>query len=159
VVLLRRAEHAGRAKARAIALCFLSAFQSRKGTRMSDSVRTVLVVDDDPDLRELMRLLLEGAGYRVETARDGREALERVFAHAPALVLLDMKMPGMNGWQFARTLRQTHNRRIPIVVVTAGDDARRTAEEVGAEAYLGKPFELDDVLKVVELHSRSSATA
>lgn len=126
---------------------------------MSDSVRTVLVVDDDPDLRELMRLLLEGAGYRVETARDGREALERVFAHAPALVLLDMKMPGMNGWQFARTLRQTHNRRIPIVVVTAGDDARRTAEEVGAEAYLGKPFELDDVLKVVELHSRSSATA
>ena len=126
---------------------------------MSDSVRTVLVVDDDPDLRELMRLLLEGAGYRVETARDGREALERVSAHAPALVLLDMKMPGMNGWQFARTLRRTHNRRIPIVVVTAGDDARRTAEEVGAEAYLGKPFELDDVLKVVELHSRSSATA
>ncbi len=126
---------------------------------MSDRRKTILVVDDDPDLRELIQLLLEGAGYRVETARDGREALERISAHVPALVLLDMKMPGMNGWQFARTLHGTYDRSIPIVVVTAGDNARRTADEVGAKAYLGKPFDLDEVLRVVELHSRSSDIA
>lgn len=117
---------------------------------MAGGCKWVLVVDDDPDLRELMKLLLEGAGYGVETASDGKEALERVSLRRPSVVLLDMKMPGMNGWQFAEELRRVYDRRVPIVVVTAAENARKTAGEIGAEGFLGKPFELDDVLSLVE---------
>ncbi len=124
---------------------------------MAEGHKLVLVVDDDPDLRELMKLLLEGAGYVVQTASDGRDALERVSLKLPALVLLDMKMPGMNGWQFAEELRRAYARRVPIVVVTAAEDARKTAEEIGAEGYLGKPFDLDDVLALVEHCSTGDA--
>jgi CheY-like chemotaxis protein len=124
---------------------------------MAGGRKWVLVVDDDPDLRELMKLLLEGAGYGVETASGGKEALERVSLRLPSVVLLDMKMPGMNGWQFAEELRRVYERRVPIVVVTAAENARKTAAEIGAEGYLGKPFELDDVLSLVEHCSAHSA--
>lgn len=126
---------------------------------MTDGRKLVLVVDDDPDLRELMKLVLEGAGYGVQTASDGKEALERLALQLPSVVLLDMKMPGMNGWQFAEELRRAYDRRVPIVVVTAAEDARKTAEEIGAEGYLGKPFELDDVLSLVERCSAAAAGA
>jgi CheY-like chemotaxis protein len=123
---------------------------------MAGGIKTILVVDDDGDLRELLRLLLESAGYAVETARDGREALQRVTAHPPAVVLLDMKMPVMNGWQFAEALRRDFNHRVPIVVVTAAEDARKSAQEVDAEGFLGKPFDLDDVLAAVARYSADS---
>lgn len=120
-----------------------------------DSPPTILVVDDDADLRDLMTLLLEDAGYRVLTARDGREALDQVSREVPAVVLLDMKMPVMDGWQFASTFRREHGQGVPLVVITAAEDARRTASEVGADGYLGKPFDLDQVLELVERHCRT----
>ena len=88
---------------------------------MSNGRSDVLVVDDDADLRELMVLLLEGAGYTVRTARDGRDALARVSERMPSLILLDMKMPGMNGWQFAAAFREQHGRSTRIVVVPTPD--------------------------------------
>jgi CheY-like chemotaxis protein len=124
---------------------------------MIDGGKTVLVVEDDADLRELMVLLLEGAGYQVMTARDGQAGLECVEQQMPAVILLDMKMPGMNGWQFASAFRSRYGHAAPLVVVTAAEDARKTAEEVGAEAHLGKPFELDDVLHLVAKHSAHQA--
>ena len=113
---------------------------------------SVLVVEDDPDLVALMEVILQDAGYRVATAADGYEALQRVEAEMPALILLDMRMPRMNGWEFAEEFRARWGRACPIVVVTAAENARLRAEEIGAEGWLEKPFDLEDVLRAVERH-------
>jgi DNA-binding response OmpR family regulator len=111
---------------------------------------SILVVEDDPDLLSLMEMILVEAGRRVRTAAEGGAALERAKEEMPALILLDMRMPGMNGWDFAREFRARHGAASPIVVVTAAENARRRAEEIGADAWLAKPFDIDDVLALVE---------
>ncbi len=117
---------------------------------MAEKRGAVLVVDDDPDLLNMVELLLDAEGYRVDTARDGEEALQKVAQELPALILLDMKMPGMDGWTFAREFRNLYDRRAPIVVLTAAEDAQKRAEEIDAQAYLGKPFDIDDLIRIVE---------
>jgi len=116
---------------------------------MADGERTVLVVEDDPDLSALLAVILTEAGYPVMTAGDGIEALERVAERLPGLVLLDMRMPRMNGWEFAREFRARHGHAAPIVVVTAAENARLRAEEIEADGWLEKPFELDQVMREV----------
>ena len=111
--------------------------------------RSVLVVEDDLDLLGLMEMLLADAGYPVRTAGDGQRALERVAEGMPGLILLDMRMPVMNGWEFAREFRNRYGRACPIVVVTAAENAQLRAMEIEAEGWLAKPFELDDVLRMV----------
>jgi len=113
----------------------------------------ILVVEDDPDLLALVEMILSDAGYPVLTAPEGRTALLRVAEEMPALVLLDMRMPVMNGWEFAREFRARYGRAVPIVVVTAAENARDRAEEIGAEGWLAKPFELEDVLRAAERHA------
>ncbi len=110
---------------------------------------TVLVVEDDPDLAALVEMILTDAGYAVRTAPDGAAALRRVHEGMPGLILLDMRMPVMNGWEFAREFRVRWGRAAPIVVVTAAENAQLRAEEIGADGCLEKPFELDDVLAMV----------
>jgi CheY-like chemotaxis protein len=112
----------------------------------------VLVVDDDHDLLALMEIVIGEAGYPVRTASDGRVALARVAEEMPALILLDMRMPVMNGWDFARAFREQHGRAAPIVVVTAAENAGARAEEIGAEGWLAKPFDIQDVLDAVRRH-------
>lgn len=124
---------------------------------MSPGTFGVLVVEDDADLVSLMELVLSDAGYRVRTAPEGRAALARVAEEMPGLILLDMRMPGMNGWEFAREFRARHGRACPIVVVTAAEDARARAAEAGADGWLAKPFEIDDVLRIVAGHAASAA--
>lgn len=120
----------------------------------------VLVVEDDSDLATLLELVLQDAGYRVRTAPHGRAALERVAEEVPALILLDMRMPVMNGWEFAQEFRARYGRACPIVVVTAAENARARAEEIGADGWLAKPFDLDDVLATVgRLIAARGATA
>ena len=109
----------------------------------------VLVVDDDPDLMEIVRIMVMSSGYEVRCARNGREAIERVEEKKPAVVLLDMLMPVMDGWQCARELRQRYGHDVPIVVVTAAEHVRARADEVGVDEVLPKPFEMDDLLRVV----------
>lgn len=113
--------------------------------------KAVLIVEDDNDLLDAMELLLSGSGYRVMTAHEGREALERVAREMPGVILLDMRMPGMNGWDFAREYRRLYGRSAaPIVMVTAAEDVEKRAEEIEADDYLGKPFDIADVLKTVQ---------
>jgi CheY-like chemotaxis protein len=109
----------------------------------------VLVVEDDADLLGLMEMILAEAGHTVRTAADGRQALARVAEEMPAVILLDMRMPVMSGWEFAREFRARYGHAAPIVVVTAAENAKARAAEIGAEAWLAKPFDLDDVLLVV----------
>jgi CheY-like chemotaxis protein len=109
----------------------------------------ILVVDDDPGIRQTVREILDLEGYPVETAADGAEALRAVERHRPSLVLLDMRMPQLDGWGFARAARE-RGLALRIVVMTAAENARRWAEEIGADGYVAKPFELDELLRAVE---------
>jgi CheY-like chemotaxis protein len=111
---------------------------------------SVLVVDDDDDIREVLELALEEQGYVVSQASNGRAALEVVSRGMPALILLDMKMPVMNGWEFAAELGRRYARRAPIVVISAAEDVRRRAAEIGAQGWIGKPFELSELLEIVK---------
>src|SRR4051794_11710909 len=97
---------------------------------------SVLVVDDDPDIRDMMAEVLEANGCSVTTASDGAEALQVVDQSMPDVILLDMRMPVMNGWEFAKRFRASHDHCARIVVVTAAADARERAKEVGAEGWL-----------------------
>ena len=119
--------------------------------------KPVLVVEDDPDMRQLVEAILMDEGYRVFTAQDGQAALEQVAQELPGVILLDMRMPQMNGWEFARAFRDHYGRGAPIVVLTAAADAGKRAAEVEAEGYLGKPFQLDDLLQIVEQFLTSAA--
>lgn len=111
--------------------------------------KTVLVVDDERDLLEMVCFVLRQEGYIVAKATDGLDALNSVERMMPDLILLDMKMPRVDGWQFASELRKKHGPRVPIVVVTASEDARVSAEEIGAQGWLGKPFDLDQLIDTV----------
>jgi CheY-like chemotaxis protein len=109
----------------------------------------ILVVDDDPSILDTVAELLDLEGYAVETASNGAEALDQLERTEPSLVLLDMRMPVMDGWSFVRTLKE-RGRSLPILVMTAAQDARKWAEEVGAAGYVAKPFDLLDLLDAVE---------
>ena len=111
---------------------------------------SVLVVDDQREIRELATLVLQDAGYIVHCAEHGAAALEAVKKEPHSVILLDMHMPVMDGWEFVRRYRSSPNARTPLVVMTAAHDARRYASEVDADRFLAKPFELDDLLSTVE---------
>lgn len=109
----------------------------------------ILVVDDDESISEFVKLALEDVGYDVRVARNGLEALG-LIQHLPVdLILLDMRMPIMDGWQFAAAYRQTPEPHAPIVIITAARDAAVNAAETQAAAYLAKPFDLDRLLDLV----------
>jgi CheY-like chemotaxis protein len=116
---------------------------------------SVLVVDDDAELRLMMEFALADAGYTVWTAPDGQAALTMLTAPAsppPCLILLDMRMPRMDGWQFARAFRARDPGHTPIVVVTAAAEGSRRAADIGAQGHLDKPFDIDDLLRMVARH-------
>ena len=108
----------------------------------------VLVVDDDPSIRGFLQVVLQAEGYSVSTANDGCEALARIVERAPQLLLLDLSMPVMNGWEVYDRLRAI-NSGIPVVFMTAGLSARVEAEARGVAGYLAKPFEVDEMLRIV----------
>ena len=116
----------------------------------------VLIVEDDDIIREFVSIALRGVGYDVTTASHGAAALDIVNADEPGLILLDMRMPVMDGWQFSRLYREFPAPRAPVIVVTAAQDARETAAEVDADGYLAKPFHIAELLDVV---GRYAATA
>ena len=108
----------------------------------------ILVVDDDESIRNLVAEILDLEGWQVITATNGREALDRIGESPPRVVLLDMRMPVLNGWDVARELH-TRGMDLPVVVMTAAQDARQWAREVNAAAYLAKPFDLEDLVTTV----------
>ena len=103
-------------------------------------------MEDDATIRTLVALVLMDEGYTVATAPHGAAALERLGHDTPALILLDMHMPVMDGWAFMAALRRRPGPHLPVLVMTAALDARRWAAEVGADGFLAKPFDVDDLL-------------
>jgi CheY-like chemotaxis protein len=112
----------------------------------------ILVVDDNRDIRELVRDILEFEGYVVVTACNGKEALERLGgADLPSLILLDLMMPTMNGWEFrAEQLKDQRLASIPLVVLTGDGNASEKARVLRATSYIMKPVHLDSLLAVVQ---------
>lgn len=117
----------------------------------------VLIVEDDDDLAEIMEATLAAAGHDVRTASDGSQALAMIRESMPSLILLDMCMPKMDGWEFARAFRNRYSDAAPIVVVTAAEHARRRHSEIGARDVLPKPFSLETLRRVVTKHANRSA--
>jgi CheY-like chemotaxis protein len=107
---------------------------------------TVLIVEDDPDTREMLTSFLQLEGFHTETASNGREALDRLSDGVEAnVILLDLMMPVMDGWQFRR--RQVEDARfakIPTIVVSAA--GRDRMAQISADAYLAKPIDMDELL-------------
>ena len=116
-------------------------------TQRRKRARRVLVVDDDPDILDALSEILEVEGYDVQRARNGREALQRLEQGLPDLVLLDLMMPVMDGWEFARSLAP--GARPPIIVLSADRNVSVKAREIGALGWLAKPFELAELLAAV----------
>jgi two-component system, OmpR family, alkaline phosphatase synthesis response regulator PhoP len=109
----------------------------------------VLVADDDPDILLLITVTLERDGYDVIAAKDGLGALEAAMERVPHLVLLDLMMPGLDGYEVTRRLRgEPTTKDLPIVIVTAAAEESQaaTALEAGADAYMKKPFSPRELL-------------
>jgi DNA-binding response OmpR family regulator len=113
----------------------------------------ILVVEDDPSILEMIMYILRTEGYPVVGAKNGVEGLQQLDRATPSLIFLDMRMPRMDGWEFAAALRR-RGIASPVVVMTAADNAKRWADEVGADGYVVKPFEFDELLASVEKHRR-----
>jgi urea transport system substrate-binding protein len=120
------------------------------------STGEILVVDDDPDLREFLRLMLTSMGFEVISAANGKEALGVLEGHDPDLILLDMRMPVMSGWEFCRAV-DGRDACPPIVVLTAAPDPAARAAEAHADGWLGKPFEYEDLEATVRRFAARSA--
>ena len=111
----------------------------------------ILVVDDDLAIRTMLETVLEDEGYQVVLAGNGQEALEQVRRQRPALVLLDLMMPIMNGWEFLETVKTTPElKNLPILLLSASREVAATAQQGVVKGYLPKPFELDKLLFYVE---------
>lgn len=116
----------------------------------------VLVVDDSVTVRKAAAQFLEKSGYDVATAKDGQEALEFLGAHRPAAMLLDVEMPRMDGFECARTVRDSSkNKDLPIIMITSRQAAkhRQRAESLGVNGYLSKPFHEEEVLALLRRYA------
>ena len=118
---------------------------------------SILVVDDDPDILEALSEILESEGFGIQQARNGLEALELVAKLQPNLILLDLMMPVMDGWEFAERMRGRSDwAQIPVIVLSADRNIGTKARELGALGYLAKPFELNELLSLVQASLQDS---
>ena len=126
----------------------LDAFLERSGPGRPARGPLVLVVDDDPQVREVVRLNLEMEGYSVREAASAEEALEAIEGSAPELVLLDVVMPGIDGWQMLQRMQERHG-SIPVIMFSGKVDeaAASDAEERGARGFIGKPFDPQQLIE------------
>ena len=120
--------------------------------------KRILIVDDEPDLRDILQCNLEAAGYEVDTAASAEEALTLMSGN-PDLLLLDVMMGGMSGFALAKLLREEQGIKVPIIFLTAKDteDDLLQGFSVGADDYISKPFSLQEVLARVKAVLRRSA--
>lgn len=110
----------------------------------------VLVVDDDESIRQFIEMALGDDGFEVALAEEGADALAAAERFKPDVILLDMRMPGVDGWRFAEAYRAGPGPHAPILVLTAARDAAEYAAEIRADAYLAKPFELAELLRLMK---------
>lgn len=114
-------------------------------------MKTILILEDEKDILQTLSELLKTEGYEVQTAQNGKEALAFLKTSSmPDLILLDMKMPVMNGWDFTKEFYRLYDHRSPLLIMTAAADAEQRAKEVNASGFIGKPFDLEDLLTKIK---------
>jgi CheY-like chemotaxis protein len=125
-------------------------------------VKKILIIEDHPDMRELLSWQVELMGFTPILAKQGKDGVEKALAEKPQLILLDIMMPGMDGWQAARELRAlAETKDIPILAATAlfRDSDLKTCIEAGCNGYIVKPFTFQELQgKVQEMLSSSSGS-
>jgi DNA-binding response OmpR family regulator len=115
---------------------------------------TVLVVDDDPKIRDLLRLYLEREGHRTAFAEDGPQALERARQRRPDIVLLDVMLPGLDGFEVCRQLRDESDAPILLLTARSGDSDKVVGLDLGADDYIVKPFSPRELMARIRAHLR-----
>lgn len=116
--------------------------------------KRVLVVDDDPTILESIQYLLEDEGYQVVTSTDGKLLHKKLLEKKPDLILLDYWLPLQNGGELAKVLKgKKETQYIPIVMISASHDIKKIAKEVGAEDFLAKPYDIDELLILVKKYT------
>jgi DNA-binding response OmpR family regulator len=117
--------------------------------------RTVLIIEDEKLIIVSTQMVLEAAGFRVESATNGEDGIAKAKALTPDLILLDIMMPGIDGWEtLTRLKRDQETATIPVIIFTAREHARghQKSAEMGAADYFRKPFEPDELIELVEKH-------
>lgn len=117
-------------------------------------MKKVLICDDDEGIIEIIKIMLEEAGYRVLTLSSGKAILKKVADYKPNLILLDIWMPGIGGEEITKILkRDKTTKSIPIIVVSALNDTQRIARDCGADDFLPKPFEMNNLLEMAQKYT------
>jgi chemosensory pili system protein ChpA (sensor histidine kinase/response regulator) len=132
------------------------------GVPAAPQIPLILVVDDSITVRRVTQRLLQREGYRVSLAADGLQALERLAEEKPAVVLSDIEMPRMDGFDLARNIRgDARMAKLPIIMITSriAEKHREHAKELGVDHYLGKPYSEEELLSLVKHYSSAAITA
>jgi CheY-like chemotaxis protein len=118
----------------------------------------ILVVEDDPQVSRLIALVLQRNGFESQVVSDGHTALERVRQNSPEMIFADLSIKGMDGEQLCSKLKaEDGTRSIPYVVVSGDRDIAERARHCGADDYMGKPFEFDDLIRLVNKYARAES--
>lgn len=115
--------------------------------------KEILVVDDTPEMIDVVQAVLESEGYKVDGANGGKECLEKLKKKRPDLILLDLKMPGMDGWDVLREIRKNkETKSIPVMMYTTVDKNpdEDMLKERGVDDYIQKPFDMENLVLKVE---------
>ena len=132
--------------------------QEDKGMSFAESIlmkRKVLVIDDDPSIRDIFQIIFERAGYAIEIKEDGKDILKNKYTK-PDIFLIDKQLSGLDGLDLCRFLKmQPVTKDIPVIIVSASPDIAVLAKNAGADDYIEKPFELNYLLALVERHLTS----
>lgn len=118
-----------------------------------ENSKKISIVDDDKDFLKALTIVLEDKGYSIVAATDGAQALELARTESPNLILLDIMLPGMNGFKVCRFLKFDENYKdIPIIIISAKADQedKRLGKQMGAELYITKPFENEELLQTIK---------
>lgn len=117
--------------------------------------RRVLIIEDEKLIILSTQMVLEASGFRVDSAMDGEEGIQKAKQSAPDLILLDIMMPGIDGWETLTRLKQDpETADVPVVIFTAREHSRghQRSAEMGAADYFRKPFEPEELVELVEKH-------
>lgn len=118
----------------------------------------ILVVEDDPQVARLISLVLQRSGHRSEVVSDGESALQRVQGNRPLMIFADLTIKGMGGEELCSALKShPDTRSIPYVIVSGDRDLAEKARVCGADDYMGKPFEFEDLIRLVEKYARAES--
>ena len=118
----------------------------------------ILVVEDDPQVARLIALVLQRNGYESQVVADGQSALDRARSVRPSMIFADLTIKGMNGEALCSALKsQPDTQNIPYVVVSGDRDVAEKARQCGADDYMGKPFEFDDLIRLVKKYARAQS--